>query len=367
MAEKQAGDSGSNSAPTQGRGKSAGQAVLAALASTSLTLWLLGLLGVAMALGTLIPQGAPEAAYQRAFGEATGRFIARGTLAHLYGSWWFVGLFVVLWVNLAACVVQRTSLLLSGKPLRGAAASWGVVVVHCGMLVVLVGAAYGRWPSRVYRDVVALRPGHEHRVPAFAGGFTVRLLSAGERRDASGRPTAFWARAQLTEDGRTLRTVTIRPNQPLRYRAVSVVLQSLPSPEMAVEARHAGVVSRVPIALNEHGEVAIMGSLAILREPKWLAFVHRLREEGGHVSAMVIVDESGKVSHNWERVGWVDEQGLNFKGVSFRLVEEGQGAQLSFDRDVGVPIVWVGFVLLTVGSLLACLGTPKGSEAEGSR
>jgi len=364
MAEKRAGESGSNAAAAEGGPKSAGQAVLLALASTSLTLWLIALLAVAMALGTLIPQGAPEAAYQRAFGEALGRFIGRGSLSHLYGSWWFVGLFVVLWVNLLACVVQRVSWLLKGKQPRGATASWGVVVLHCGMLVVLVGAAYGRWPSRVYRDMVALRPGQEHRVPALAGSFGVRLLSAGAKKDASGRPTDFWARAQLLGRGRVLRTVTIRPNQPLRHKAVSVILQSLPAPEFAIEVRRGGAVSQVPIVLGPNGDVLIMESMARIPGLGWLVFVHHLRETRGQPEARVIVDESGKVSPNWARVGWVGERGLTYKGVSFRLIAGEQGAQLSFDRDVGVPIVWVGFALATIGALLACFGTPKGSEVE---
>lgn len=340
--------------------------MLSAFASSSLTLWLIALLIIGMALGTLIPQGAALGQYRHAFGEAPGGYIARSTLSNVYGSWWFVALFVILWVNLLACVVQRVGLLMGGKQ-AGAVASWGVVAAHCGVLIILLGAAYGRWPSRTYSDVAALRPGEQHRVPAAAGGFAVRLLAAGSKQDAMGRAKDFWARAQLLENGRVLRTVTIRPNQPLRYEAVSVTLQSLPASDLAIEVRRGSAVSRVPIVLDENGEVAIRESLARLRDPRWLVFVHRLREEGGRIAAMVIVDASRGPGHNWEPVGWVDERGLNFGGASFRLARAKQGAQLSFDRDVGVPIVWIGFGLLTLGSLLACTKVTKRSEGQGQQ
>jgi hypothetical protein len=366
VAQEKTGESESNVPGGRQNAAEPGGALLSAFASSSLTLWLIALLVIAMAGGTLIPQGATLAQYRHAFGAALGGYIARSTLSNVYGSWWFVALFVMLWINLLACAIRRVGMLMGGKQ-ADAVASWGVVAAHCGVLIILIGAAYGRWPSRAYSDVAALRPGEQHRVPAAAGGFAVRLLAAGSKQDARGRATDFWARAQLVENGRVLRTVTIRPNQPLRYKAVSVVLQSLPAPDFAIEVRRGSAVSRVPIVLDENGEVAIRESIGILRDPKWLVFAHRLREEGGRPSAMVVIGTTGKPGHNWEPVGWVDERGLNFRGVALRLTRGNQGAQLSLDRDVGIPIVWAGFALLTVGSLLACSKITKRGDGKGAQ
>ncbi len=48
-----------------------------------------------------------------------------------------------------------------------------------------------------------------------------------------------------------------------------------------------------------------------------------------------IFDQSGELSQNWETVGWVNQKGLEYAGLHFRLVSSAQGAQLSLDRDIG--------------------------------
>jgi cytochrome c biogenesis protein len=406
------------------------------LGSADLALWLLGVLVVAMAVGTVVPQQAasrlPLEAYTRPFGPALGGLIARTSLVNVFNSWWFIGAFALLALNLAACSVQRLGMLLrpqrdvapvsadlirgqrvnaqfstglapaaatarlsaalrrrgyrvaaattkekDGAGLRarrGAVRAWGPVAVHVGLIVVLIGAAYGHLPHLFYSETPLIGQGESYHVDFGPTAFDIRLLGAGTELGPDGSATAYWANTQVVRDGKVVRSARISPNHPLRYEGANVVLQSVLSGGYAVEVTKGAAVGRVPVAMDRRGAVDMMASMTRLEDPRWLVFVHdfsrshRPGEGAGGVTnaetrprpaARVFVDESGKMSPNWRPVGWVDETGRSYKGVHFRLVAGGAGAQLGIFRDVGVPIVWAGFAVVVAGCLLALLVTRR--------
>jgi cytochrome c biogenesis protein len=385
------------------------------LASVRLTLWLLAILALASAVATIVPQNARDEVYERAFGTLFGPLITQTTLRNVYGAWWFILAFAVLTAVLAACCVRRLTRMLTqsrrpqGKVRRegisarqnhtrlrlragvddaaravrqvlgkrrysireaageredqraltggkGRMASWASVLTHLGMVAVLVGAGYGRLPSNSYREVANLAPGESFAVETAGVAFSVRLLEAGQERDEEGRPERFWARAELVEDGEVIRDHVIEPNHPLRHHWINATLQSLPQSSYLVEVSHGRTQEYVPVALEPHGGVNMMETVRKIEDPPWVVFVHdfRYHDESGAVrpAAKVFADRSGQLTHDWEPIGWVDASGVEHDGVSFRLVPGPQGAQLALDRDVGVPIVWFGFCVLSLGSLL---------------
>jgi cytochrome c biogenesis protein len=386
--------------------------------SVRLTLWLLAILAIAMAVATLIPQGAPEEAYLKVFGTLLGPLIARTTLHNIYGSWWFVGAFALLAVNLLACSIRRTKRLLAqdraalaraadeetprGRqarwriprdieaaaegilsvlsrsgyavtPLpeangwhsivarRGRLSLWAPVISHVGLTVVLIGAAWGRLPSHTYRAVTVLGPGEVFPVKAGDEAFGLRLNDAGVEHDSQGKDTRYWAKVDVLEEGQVMRSQTVQPNRPLRYHGISVVLQSIMPAGFQVEVSKGDAVGAVPVVVSQDGQVDMMASIRKLEDPPWIVFVHSFRErdDGGDQApaARVFVDRSGTLSHNWQLVGWVGPDGLDYQGVHFTLVPGMSGAQLSLDRDIGVPIVYLGFIIISLGVMLM-LGSP---------
>jgi cytochrome c biogenesis protein len=395
------------------------------LASTRLTLWLLGILAAAMAMATIIPQNAPTEAYLRAFGTVLGPLVAKTALRSIYGSWWFVGAFCLLALNLFACSVRRTGQLLGqgqqtpslitreevlARPerarwrvnrevqetvrvlasafrrrryqvvdlpgeagdqrgllaRRGRLAPWAPVVVHVGMLIVLIGAGWGRLPRNAFRTVASLPAGGTFPVRVGDDAFTLRLNDAGTERDAAGKATDYWAKVEVLEEGHPVRSTLVRPNHPLRYHGISITLQSLSEAgpphfnwepvgwvgetpvehegarfrlvragsDYRVEVVSEGSREYVPVVLLPNGEVDIMSTIRRLERPAWAVFVHqfRSRDERGQqaAAAKVFVDHSGGVTES--------------------------GAQLSLDRDIGIPIVYLGFIVMTLGSVLTLGG-----------
>ncbi len=398
-----------------------------ALTSVRLTLWLIAILTIAMAVATLIPQNAPTEAYMKAFGTVFGPLVAKTTLRNIYGSWWFIGGFALLAVNLLMCSLQRAGQLLArdrelparltrtdvetrgrrerwrltsdteiaaqavadglrglgyavaevpGEETgqrgllarRGHAQGWAPVLVHVGMIIVLIGAAWGRWPSNVHHAAVDVSAGETAPIKVGDEAFGLRLLDAGTKYGPTGQPSEYWAKAQIVEEGTVVRDVTIRPNYPLRYHQVSFTLNSLSSAGYGLAVKEPGKEEVfVPVTVGPDGTVDIGHSYLEL-DPKTglMVVVSAVRDhdEQGRpgAAAFVKVGHMGTGGHSFQNAGWVTASGLDAAGLHLRLVQAGTMATLNMDRDIGVPIVFFGFLLATMGTLLV-LSSPRRSVA----
>ena len=215
-----------------------------------------------------------------------------------------------------------------------------------------------------------------------------------------GNPADYWAKLDLLQEGQVLASAMVRPNHPLRYHGVSMVLQSLsrtedaggghpaadPAPVMegrfSIEITKDGATGSAPIPIDAEGQVTLKATT--LKDPAWVVTVPRMRPHGedgtGGPGAEVFVDRTGHLHSKWEHVGWVDEKGVDFGGAHIRLVQ-GEGvptptpmtmpppapesggvtsvtATFSLDRDIGIPVVFTGFILTALGAILV-LGSPR--------
>ena len=396
---------------------------MARFASVRLTLWLLAILTIAMAVATLIPQNAPTEAYLKVFGTLLGPLIAKTNLRNIYGSWWFIGGFVLLALNLLACTLQRAGQLLrqdrelptqvtrdqvAARPQqarwraargveetagavaaalrqagyavsemrgpdsgsrgllarRGRLTPWTPVIVHVGMLLVLLGAAWGRWPRHAYQATPTLKSGESFAVQVGDEAFGLRLRDAGTERDRKGNATDYWAKLEVLEEGAVARSTMVRMNHPLRYHGVSVVLSSLSSAGYGVEVSQGEARAVMPIVMSPDGSVNVGESYLLHEDPPMLVVAEALRDRDEHgreaPAALVSLGHMGQAGHDFQPIGWVDQAGREQDGLRFRLVRAGSVATLSLDRDLGVPVVFLGFVVMAMGTLLI-LGGPRRS------
>ncbi len=195
-----------------------------------------------------------------------------------------------------------------------------------------------------------------------------------------GQPSDYWAKLEVTEENQVIRSVMIRPNHPLRYHGISVVLQSLssgaPAPGeamgLALEVTKGGSRAQVPITITDEGAVEPMGSYRRLEDPPWMVIVTDVRmgdESGkGGPMAKVMIDNGGPAAkgempkHEWQEIGWIGEDGREVEGARLRLVHGAEAAPptatqptaavLSLDRDIGLPIVYAGFIAMALGVML---------------
>ena len=77
------------------------------LASVKLAVTLLIILALSSVLGTVIPQGNPQAFYHQYASEAWAKVILAAQLDQVYSSFWFLLLVAVLALNLIVCSLKR--------------------------------------------------------------------------------------------------------------------------------------------------------------------------------------------------------------------------------------------------------------------
>ena len=92
---------------------------------------LLAALCAAAAFGALLPQGLRGAEYAARYGEGFASVIVRGGLRDVYHSWWFGLLLGAVGLQIVACSLSR---------LMRRAWTWGFLLTHASLVVVLVGA-----------------------------------------------------------------------------------------------------------------------------------------------------------------------------------------------------------------------------------
>lgn len=90
------------------------------MASLRLTLVLLLSLALTSAVGTFLPQGMEPARYVQMLGESGARIVQALGLGNMYHSPWFRSILILLFLNMAACMIRRVPAMISS--LKGEAA-----------------------------------------------------------------------------------------------------------------------------------------------------------------------------------------------------------------------------------------------------
>lgn len=101
----------------------------------NLAIYLLILVGLVTALGTLIPQGQTPSFYFSNYGDPLGTVMTRLSLSNLYQAWWFYLLIFILGAVILICAAQR---LRRTRSINSA----GSLLFHLAIVFTLMGAAW---------------------------------------------------------------------------------------------------------------------------------------------------------------------------------------------------------------------------------
>jgi cytochrome c biogenesis protein ResB len=99
--------------------------------SIKLALTLLTLIVLASIIGTLIPQDLTYQEYVQKYGKALYQLFAKLNLFDIYHSWWFILFLSLLGLNLLICSLDR---------LRISRRSFGLIITHFSLIIILLGA-----------------------------------------------------------------------------------------------------------------------------------------------------------------------------------------------------------------------------------
>jgi ResB-like family len=346
-------------------------------ASIKLTIWLLAIITLFSAIGTLIPQNEEAAFYIDKYGHFGYTALSKTGLNNMYGSWWFILSLVLFSLNLLVCLLNRFSL----KRL-----SLGSTLSHLSVLIILLGTLIGM--TQGHKGFIKISEGEE--VSSFTNqrkeqvdlGFVIRLndfiykehidpkegilvYPAGKKGDfcsihgASEEaknqgliariPAEIGAESEISETGYKLKVLCYLPDFVMDTATkVASSRSSLPNnPAINVELKDkSGAVNTFWIFANFPD---------IHQNPDaHFRFVYNWveRRPKDFISKVTIIKGGKEIIARDIRVN----EPLNFGGYTFFQSTYDTGefkwSGLQVVNDPGVPVVYTGFILLIAGLMI---------------
>ncbi len=385
------------------------QRLAALISDLRLAIVLLLLIAIASGVGTAIPQQESAAFYHERYDSAPwlgwidASWMLRLQLDHVYSSSWFLGLLAALALALLLCSwrrqwpalqaalrwidyaqprqlsklsvaetlscpdpgagLERLATLLGQRgwqlqqhnrrlaARRGIAGRIGPLLVHAGMVVLMLGAAWGNLGGQ--RAEQFLAPGRNLELLDSRGNtqLTLELKSFAVQRDPAGRPEQFSSQLRLVGGGgdASSRDAEISVNHPLRYRGMTLYQADWALAAIDIQLGRSPVL-QLPLQ-----------SFPQLGEQVW-GLVLPTKPDGSDPVLLSLSSETGPVEvfgadgHSFGLIS-VGGEPLDIDGLPIRVASVLPASGILLKRDPGVPLVYSGFALALLGGGLSLVAT----------
>jgi len=391
--------------------------LIALLADLRLAIVLLAVIAVASGIGTAIPQQESDAFYLERYGQRPwlgwldGHAVLGLQLDHVYSSTWFLALLAALAVALLLCSwrrqwpalqaalrwvdyrqprqlsklavaetlhapVPQTSLdaleqrlrqqgwQLRRQPQRLAARRGligrvGPLLVHAGMVLLMLGAAWGSLGGQRVEQFLA--PGRSLELLDRNGRnqVTLELQRFAVQRDPAGRPEQFSSQLRLISGqadtpasgpgSNPVREAEISVNHPLRYRGMTLYQADWALAAIDLQLGRSPVL-QLPLQ-----------SFPQLGEQIW-GLVLPTKPDGSNPVLLILSSEAGPVEvfgSEGRSLGQISIGGdpLEVDGLPIRVGAVLPASGILLKRDPGVPLVYGGFALVLLGGAFSLVAT----------
>lgn len=204
------------------------------LCSLPLVIILLGLIILACALGTFIPQYLPPSEYIGKYGRAAYQLLSLAKLNDVYHAWWFIALLSLLGSSLGVCTLRQL------KSWRKSCAS---IITHLGLLVILLGAlatgVFGEkgflMVHKGYSQDVFLDSNNKFKkldFKIYLDDFEVEWYDSYSNNKNSRQVKDYRSKIVVIDNGKAALAKIVRVNYPLSFKGYTFYQASYDSQEL---------------------------------------------------------------------------------------------------------------------------------------
>ena len=382
--------------------------VLNWLSSLKVAIFLLLLIAVSCAAGTLIPQQESNEFYYNNFnknpflGIINGHIILLFELNHIYTSFWFLFLLIWLGLALAVCSFRRqlpklksaldwidyksprqiaklsiAQTIKTKNPLKdleklrinlkkqgwnvretdgriaarqGVIGRLGPILIHLGMILLMIGATYGSLNGKTIEKFLAPGRSIDLLNNKKEKGLTITLQKFQIERDPKGRAEQYRSIVKVTEPNGSTEEKEISVNYPLRYKGITLYQADWSLAAVTIEIENSPKL-QIPIeAIPELGE-QVWGTIIPIKKDGKDKILLTVNSELGPVT---IYDNDGTklttLSTNKE---------AEVKDTLIKIINIIPSSGLLLKHDPGVPLVYTSFAILLIGGSLSVISTKK--------
>jgi len=366
-------------------------------------------IAISSSIGTFIPQGNNKKFYIDIFDDApifgflNGESLLKLQFDHVYTSVWFLFALILLCISLAACSLRRqipslkASLkwieyksekkfsklqLTSSLPIsesededhiskadlllkkrgwktykfkshisarRGLIGKVGPLVVHIGLIVLLIGSAYGNFTSQSKEQY--LLPGESLNLinESKNSKATVRLVDFSIERESDGVPKQFISKLDFSSEDLKLNEIkTTEVNHPIRFKGLTIYQADWAISNVVLEIDNI----LYQLQLKEIPEIGnqVWGVLLELGSETKKNFLLTIDNENGPLKISNIENFSEDILYMNE-----DPLEVNSSKVSLKKIIPSSG--LIIKNDPSVPFIYFSFILIIFGTIISLIPT----------
>jgi cytochrome c biogenesis protein len=328
------------------------------LSSLKLTIPLLIVLAALSVIGTIITQQASEHEYLQRYGETTYKFLKGLGLFNMYHSWWFIGVLVLLAINLIACSWKRLpGVWRQVRKTKSGYARLGTYLTHLSVLLILAGGLIGAILGA--KGYVKILEGETvARVLLRKPQWMMQPLSFVVRCDAfrvdfypDGSPKEYISTLTFFEGEHVvLDHVPLRVNHPISYKGLNFYqtdygISMLPIVEVKKQNG-----SPHTMQLKQGEAQPIPGTQTQLGFMQYQKHIHG----GGEAILLVLFPPDSEPEGFWLFKGDPGMEGLRVSDFTFvfKDLEQRYYTGIQVAHNPGVSVVWVGCSLLVIGMMV---------------
>ena len=364
-------------------------------------------IAISSGIGTFIPQGNKSQDYiesfnkEPIFGIINGDYILKLQLDHIYTSFWFLLALILLCISLAACSLKRqipslkaslkwtdyknekkferlqlnlnckvsdkgdyiskADSLLKGKgwstskfknrlsARKGLVGKAGPIIVHIGLIVLLIGSAYGSFTSQSKEQYLSQGESLDLINESTNSKATVKLEKFSIERESDGIPKQFISELEFSSEYPNSNEIKItQVNQPIRFKGLTIYQADWAVSNVVIEIDN--ILYQLKLKpIPEIGN-QVWGLLVELGLEDKKNYLLTIDNENG---PMNISDIENFAQNTIYLNG--DSVKVNSSELSLKKVILSSG--LIIKNDPSIPFIYFSFVLIIFGTILSVIPT----------
>ena len=381
--------------------------IILKVSSLRFAITLIIFIAISSSLGSIIPQGNNTNEYLNKYNESpilgfiNGEKILQLQLDHVYTSIWFLLALILLCISLAACSFRRQipSLKNSLKWIdyknekkferlqltsnyqinndgdyisktdtflreegwntckfqnricarKGLVGKLGPIIVHIGLIVLLVGSAYGSFTSQSKEQY--LIPGESLDLinESTNSKASIKLSSFLIERESDGIPKQFISKLEFFSKDPKFNEIKIaKVNHPIRFKGLTIYQADWAVSNLVLEIDK--ILYQLKLKpIPEIGE-QIWGVLLELGNETKKNFLFTIDNENGPLKV-------SNITNFEEKIIFLDEAPVEINSSQISLKKIILSSGLIIKNDPSIPFIYFSFILIIVGTILSLIPT----------
>ena len=364
-------------------------------------------IAITSGIGTFIPQGSSNKFYidnfdsAPIFGFLDGEKVLKLQLDHIYTSYWFLSSLILLCISLAACSFRRQipslkaalkwteykneknlnklqlisnfditknldHIALAGNLLqkkgwniakfrnhlsarKGLIGKLGPIIVHIGLIILLIGSAYGNLVSTSKEQFLKLGESLDLINERNNSKLTVKLKNFSIEREIDGTPKQFSSNLDFFSERSDFNDLkTTKVNQPIRFKGLTIYQADWSISEIVVEIDN--ILYQLQVKpIPEIGD-QIWGAVIELGNTNKKNYLLTINNEKGPIKISNINDFS-------ENFAYLNSSPIKINSSDFSLKQIIPSSGLIIKNDPSIPFVYFSFVLIICGTIISLVPT----------